>query len=338
MTDKYHHTEEETTPEMQQLLTEALLRNKGQQPDTDTEWEKFIHRIEKKKTARRLQIYTWLSTAAAVVALLLLTLPFLLTEKAQITVYQAKPHSHEVLIIDQPQQEEAQDKHPTHSQKSVNIEMKTIVVPPGKIWHGTLADGTKVWLNADTRLTYPKIFEGPNREITLHGEAYFEVAHDSNHPFLVHAGNQVTHVLGTQFNIDSYLPEVTHITLVSGRIRVVPAFNHQTTKETNHLLLNTRGESASVTERNIAMRRVNVEDVVCWRDGIELFDDASLRDILFHIGTWYNMTVVCHDEKYLNMRLHYVYDRYQEVNETLKMLENISNIKFRIEKNTIFVD
>ena len=86
------------------------------------------------------------------------------------------------------------------------------------------------------------------------------------------------------------------------------------------------------------MRRVNVEDVVCWRDGIELFDDASLRDILFHIGTWYNMTVVCHDEKYLNMRLHYVYDRYQEVNETLKMLENISNIKFRIEKNTIFVD
>lgn len=90
-----------------------------------------------------------------------------------------------------------------------------------------LADGTKVWLNAESRLRYPVAFNGKERRVELEGEACFEVAKDAEHPFIVCANGMNTMVLGTKFNVRSYSVEDRHVTLVNGKVQVTNTVNNK---------------------------------------------------------------------------------------------------------------
>ncbi|RYZ95824.1 MAG: hypothetical protein EOP47_25055 [Sphingobacteriaceae bacterium] len=94
----------------------------------------------------------------------------------------------------------------------------------GNVTHITLGDGTKIWLNGGSKLKYPETFRGKLREITIEGEAFFDVAHDADHPFIVHTGDITTQVLGTSFNIKAYPDEqLLKVDVVSGKVGIVPS-------------------------------------------------------------------------------------------------------------------
>lgn len=139
-----------------------------------------------------------------------------------------------------------------------------------------LADGTHVWLNADTRLRYPACFNTDERRVYLEGEAYFQVTKDTAHPFRVESEAQVVEVLGTQFNVYAYgHEERTYTTLVEGKVAVTASASGQ------HVQL-MPGQQASLGRQGgeIVVGEVNIQQVVDWKNGMFVFDDLSLEAIL----------------------------------------------------------
>ncbi|QBQ41876.1 DUF4974 domain-containing protein [Sphingobacterium psychroaquaticum] len=164
-----------------------------------------------------------------------------------------------------------------------------LYVPRGGIYKIMLADGTKVWLNADSRLIYPSVFGDAERAVELEGEAFFEVTSvtDSQKkkiPFIVRTKGQTVEVLGTQFNVNSYLTQpFVKTTLVEGRVQV-----HANQKK----LLLQPGQQATTSDNGTTVSRVNTSNFTAWTEGKFSFDGKSFEEILDEVGRWYNLTVV----------------------------------------------
>lgn len=316
--------------EMEQLVTEVLLREKGSSPDVDSEWQRVAAKLEPQEADHRHR-FLWATVAAvaamAVVALLLWNGLFAADNDV---IYAARPSSEAIVVAgeDGTEVSTAEQKQSLRASHGA-VKMLTITVPEGKDTKIVLADGSEVWLNAGSSLSYPTRFSGSCRRVHLKGEAYFKVSHDARHPFVVEASGWQTKVLGTQFNVRSYSAADTHVTLVEGKVSVNAASSRAVLSP---------GEDASVVSGRLQVKDVNVDDMVCWRDGIQLFDNASLRDILIQMGSWYNMNVVCRNEKDINARYHFMYDRKESVEKSVEMLRELSKVKLKIEKNTIFVE
>nr|WP_303109248.1 FecR family protein [uncultured Prevotella sp.] len=336
----------EEQQQLAQMVAEALMRDCKQAPDADAEWQKLAARMsgcsetsdESGSSTRRFSKYrilwTVVATAAAVaiVVVMFFAKDFFRTDRS--ALYQAKAEPMDIVILDEDEHEHVVKGNelalaPAPVQK---VENHTVVVPAGKDMKITLADGTQVWLNQNSRLTYPTAFRGKERKVSLKGEAYFKVTHDASHPFIVNAGDMQTRVLGTEFNVNASDASHPHVTLVEGSVSV-SSMNHPANK------VIVPGEDAALNQQGeIMVSHVDTNDVACWREGIELFDDVTLRDILVQMGSWYNVSVVCHDDAVLNTHLRYMYDRKQSLEEAVKMLNQISNNKIKLHNNTILVE
>ena len=331
---------------MEQMITEALMRDEAAAPDADEEWQKLVARMavqpavsnvavtpdEEEESSRHFSLralWTLVGTVAAIaLVVVLLNIKGLLEDKA--SVYQAKAASTDILILDEQEQEHVVKTNEIALATTSRVEQHTIVVPEGKDMKLTLSDGTEVWLNANSRLTYPTAFKGKERKVTLQGEAYFKVTHDAHHPFIVKAGDMETRVLGTEFNVNAADVTRPHVTLVQGSVKV-------TSDNYNKVIV--PGEDAAVDEQGgIKVSHVDVNDIACWKDGVQLFNDTSLRDILVQLGSWYNVSVVCHDDALLDKHLRYMYDRHRGIEEAVKMLNSITNNKIKLHNNTILIE
>lgn len=154
---------------------------------------------------------------------------------------------------------------------------------PGQRLVRHLPDGTTVHLNSGTTISYPKSF-GAVREVTLTGEAFFEVVHDGK-PFVVHAGNADTHVLGTSFNVKCEQGEDTRITLVEGKVNVIASTGESLTLEPNEQALIDAQSSA------LSKRSVNVLRYVSWKDNVLFFEQTSLGEAVTEIEKWYGVDI-----------------------------------------------
>src|SRR5690606_38098125 len=156
----------------------------------------------------------------------------------------------------------------------------------------TLPDGTHVWLNAASTLSYPTEFSGAVREVTLVGEAYFEVVKDETKPFIVQTANQQTEVLGTSFNINAYDNEtVTKTTLLTGSLRVNPTANNQPNGQSRILMPNQQ----SIIDDNgnkITVNEIDPELVSALKNGLFKFHGLSIDESLKQIERWYDIEVV----------------------------------------------
>jgi len=162
----------------------------------------------------------------------------------------------------------------------------TIETPRGGTYDVTLPDGTTVKLNAGTVLTYPTVFAKDKREVTLTGEAYFEVAKRKDQPFVVRTKNQQVLVLGTHFNINAYeTSAATKTTLLEGKVAV-----RQRLKDRQLTLL--PGEQAINNGANFSKRTVNVQQEMAWVYGKFNFDGKSLREVMDELSQWYAIDVV----------------------------------------------
>ncbi len=336
---------------LEQMVTEALMRDKLEAPDRNEEWKKLAARMaapiskveapsqDEVQKVSLFSIRTLWMTIGSVAAIAFIV--FMLSWRLQKTsgaLYEAKQQVDDIVVLDDQNNERVVKEHEITLASSTKIERHTVVVPEGKDMKLTLADGSQVWLNANSRLTYPTVFHGKNREVELQGEGYFKVTHDARHPFVVRAGDMQTCVLGTEFNVNATNLNHPHVTLVEGSVKVSSCSTHGKGAPSVSKVI-VPGEDAMMNEKGeIKVTHVDTDDVTCWKDGIQLFNDASLRDIVLQLGSWYNVNVVCHNETLLNTHLRYMYDRRKGIEEAIKMLNDISNNKIKLYNNTILIE
>ena len=203
-----------------------------------------------------------------------------------------------------------------------------ITTPRGGTYHVVLTDGTKVWLNADSRLRFPQRFADARREVTLVGEAYFEVSKNPNRPFVVKTKGQKIAVVGTSFNVAAYMDdEAEQTTLVEGEIVV------STAQHIHHL---SPGDQAVIQAGGVAIAKVDTSPFVAWKSGFIAFNEETLEHIMRGIGRWYNVDI--HFEGVdKQLRFGGMVSRYTNVSEVLRRLELTGQVHFTIEERGIVV-
>jgi len=205
----------------------------------------------------------------------------------------------------------------------------SMITPRGRQYQLVLSDGTKVWLNASSSITFPTTFIHKERRVAITGEAYFEVAKDKNHPFIVTANDIEVKVLGTHFNINSYHEEKsTKTTLLEGSVLV-------SNKKEKSLLEPGQQATQSNTGTLSVKKLENLDEVMAWRKGLFYFSNTSLENVMQQISRWYDVNIVF--EKGVPARsFDGEISRELNLDEVLKILET-NNIHFKIEGKTIRV-
>ncbi len=209
----------------------------------------------------------------------------------------------------------------------------TLSNPRGsKVIDITLADGTRVWLNADSRLTYPTIFNGRERSVEIRGEAYFEVAHDAKKPFRVNKENLEVEVLGTHFNVNTYEDEGSiKVTLLEGSVKV--------SQLTTHISQQIKpGQQAILTDNThlATDNTVDIEQVMAWKNGTFDFGVATdIKTIMKQIARWYDVDIEYQANK--PVKIGGAISRQSNVSAVLEMLEKTGSLKFRIEGKKVIV-
>lgn len=162
----------------------------------------------------------------------------------------------------------------------------TLSTDRGKEFQVILPDGTKVWLNASSSITYPIAFIGKNRRVSMTGEAYFEVAKNAAVPFIVETHQQETTALGTSFNINSYEDEEkVRTTLLEGLVRISHSSTHQ--------LLRPGQQSVIGKEpTDMLIRETDVQQAIAWKNGYFSFMNADIKVIMRQLSRWYDVEVI----------------------------------------------
>lgn len=180
---------------------------------------------------------------------------------------------------------------PSEKGLATATQYNTISTPKGGQYQIVLVDGTKVWLNAASSLTFPTVFNGNERSVELSGEGYFEVntvlgSGIKNKPFIVKASDQEVTVLGTHFNINSYVDEVSTVTtLMEGRIQVSQL-------STSHSKLLIPGQQSVVTlNKGISVSTVNPSSAMAWKNGLFQFQGSDIQNVMRQFSRWYDVEV-----------------------------------------------
>lgn len=207
------------------------------------------------------------------------------------------------------------------------ISLNTLTTPNGGQYQLILPDGTKIWLNAASSVTYPTAFAGNERKISISGEAYLEVAKDAAHPFIVTANDQKIQVLGTSFNINAYNNEsATRTTLLEGSIKVSQA---------NTQLTLAPSQQAITSVSGITIETPDTEAVMAWKNGLFHFNSAGIEEIMRQVARWYDIEVV-YEGKITTDRFTGKVARTANISELLKVLEE-SGLHFKIQNQKIIV-
>jgi transmembrane sensor len=214
--------------------------------------------------------------------------------------------------------------------KNADIEFNTIVTPRGGQYWVILADGTRVLLNAASYLRYPTAFTGTDRKVELKGEAYFEVAKDKAHPFIVSTDKQDVEVLGTHFNINSYTDEpATKTTLLEGSVKVTDL----QTKQTGMLI---PGQQAVLKDHHVVISAANTEEAMAWKNGYFIFESEGITSIMRKVSRWYDVDVVF-DGPVPTDKFGGSVNRFANVSQLLDKLELTNKVHFKIEGRRIMV-
>jgi transmembrane sensor len=168
---------------------------------------------------------------------------------------------------------------------SLPIAYNTVTAPRGGQGGITLSDGTKVWLNAASSITFPTAFNADNRTVTITGEVYFEVVHDTKRPPLrIIANNQIVEDIGTKFNINAYPDEPDMKTsLLEGSIEISAGNEHSILEP---------GQQARIGQNKFnVVRDADLEEATAWHKGLFQFHDASIQTVMRQLARWYDVDI-----------------------------------------------
>ncbi|MDD3333148.1 MAG: FecR domain-containing protein [Proteiniphilum sp.] len=268
-----------------------LLKHPLQEADGVKGFNSFTHRL---KVRKRQKIFVSLLQYAAI-SLLLIASSFFLTR---------------ALIL----------------QSNATAEMNTLYVPAGQRAQLTLHDGTQVWLNAHSTLTYPARFSRNRREVSVVGEAYFDVVENREKPFIVTTQQLTMEVLGTKFNVFSY-PDAgyTQTALVEGSLKV-----SETGKKSQPVLLSPN-QQVTYSDNKIRLEKLSNPEYLLWRDGIYAFENERLIDIIEKLELYYDITIKVEDPEIFNVRYTGKFRQRDGIDEILHILQKIQS--FSIERD-----
>jgi len=315
---------------------------------------------EKIRACRRKQLWIQVVVAASVVILFALSFVFFYTPKSEeMSPVLAKVHAGgtkaTLIVADGIQVDLMQDnlqevigqygatvlKDKKNELRYDNVEVNdeieekpvyhTISAPVGGEYHFTLADGTMVWLNSSSRLTFPTRFTGDMREVLAEGEVYFDVQHDENKPFIVRVNDVSVRVLGTKFCVSAY-PENEGImtTLEQGAVQVTSGDNQAVLKP---------GYQAVVDQRSgtISQRAVELSLYTSWVRGVFEYENMELDDIVVQLARWYDVQFTFSASEYKKRRFTGVVRKYEDLNGVLDMIEKTTNVKFIINGRNVTI-
>lgn len=210
---------------------------------------------------------------------------------------------------------------------TVDNKMNTLEVPKKYTFKVILADGTKVWLNADSKLHYPTQFVGNERKVDLSGEAYFEVTPNKQKPFIVQTGKQQIQVLGTHFNVQSYPNKPIITSLLEGKVAV----NALTSHKSKVLLPGDQSRINSLGD--IEVKHIdNIADYIAWKDGYFQLNGTPIADIMDVLSRWYDFEYDTSGMKQSNIKLYGKIHKSASLDQALQILSQF-DIKYSIYKN-----
>lgn len=233
-------------------------------------------------------------------------------------------------------QMESQDGTLTYRNNPGNYSNKQheLIIPRGGKYSLVLGDGTKVWINSESRLKYPVNFSNEERTVFLSGEAYFDVAEDKSRPFNVITDKQVVSVLGTEFNVSAYSDQSTeHTTLVEGKVKV--SIN---SVEVTDIL--TPGFQAHLDKRSNQYSNREVDTFIFsgWKDDLFVFEDEPLGDMLTTLSRWYDVQVFYNNAEASNIKFTGEIERYESFENILRLIEKTNTVRFEIKNRSVIVN
>ncbi|MEY8591277.1 FecR domain-containing protein [Butyricimonas hominis] len=353
-------------------LTATLLHSKIADPvnrherdelinklNTNFSWQKVEQRITRKNTTTTSHKLIWWSSSVAAVILLAITI-FLYTppkearEKAM-PIAEVQTGSSKAIFITPDGKQfnlSLQDSSRTlelgagiravtrgrsieyvgNTYSTVDAGKPNIIqVPRGGEYELILPDGTHVWINSDSKLSFPVHFTSEKREVLLSGEAYFDVAKMKDCPFIVKTQNLAIKVLGTEFNVRAYPDaEVTETTLCRGSVNVSDGKSDITLQPSQQAVY-------VKANKDLSTRRVDVRLYTTWKNGIFMFENKPLEEIMTTLSRWYNINVFYANPAVKTYHFTGDLERYSNFQKTLNMIEKATSIKFIINGNTVTV-
>ena len=216
-----------------------------------------------------------------------------------------------------------------HSKNTGRVFYNTMATPAGGQYHLVLPDGTGVWLNAASSITYPTAFSGRERNVSVTGEVYFEVTKNAAMPFKVKSGEQTVEVLGTHFNVNAYDNEsAVKTTLAEGKVKV--------TDKDKTLLLQPGQQVQNNRSGNLSLiSHPDMEETLAWKDGLFRFNGTDIETIMRQVARWYNVEVIYKDK--ISEQFVAEIPRSVKVSKLLELLELTKQVHFIINKRTITV-
>ncbi|MEY8685388.1 FecR family protein [Bacteroides sp. AN502(2024)] len=214
------------------------------------------------------------------------------------------------------------------------VKANILITPRGGEFKIVLEDGTEVWLNAESRLTYPETFGSEERRVSVQGEAYFKVHKDAEKPFYIETDGQLIRVYGTEFNVRSYEEdEAVCTTLVEGSISIRPVGTGQ-----GELILAPNHQSLfNKKDATASLRTVNPEVFVSWKNGMFVFEEQNLEQIMCTLSRWYNFTYTFKDESLKATVFMGSIPRYAEFDDVIRILEKSGGIKLEMKGPNIIL-
>ncbi len=210
------------------------------------------------------------------------------------------------------------------------VEYNTLVIPRGGEYELELADGTRVWLNSESKLIYPVRFSGDIREVQMEGEICFQVAKNEKQPFIVKTKDVAVKVLGTLFNMEAYSDTRGVVTtLVEGRVNVSNGQGERVVEP---------GQQVVATGDELVVTEVDAEQFISWTRGICFFNEASLEEIMEKLGRWYDMEVFFVSPSLKEAHFSLEIKRYDNIADVLGKIEKTGRVKFKVNGRTVMVE
>jgi len=296
------------------------------------DWAKISHRIGKDKQGKTIQYGAafWLKIAAVLIVVMVLAGGYFLRERSSIVI-------------------------------SKDIVYNEIIIPFGQKSQLILSDGTKIWINAGTKIRFPNRFGGKIREVWLNGEAFFDVAKDASKPFYVHTNDLNIRALGTSFNVKAYDDEgIVETTLVTGKIQIEKNKTDGTDEkevilEPNCKAIFIKNESVVIDENSLIAQdikrqvnkpleirkifvaeQVKIEPIVSWTEGRLVFEDETFENIAKQLERRYGIQIVIDNEELKKSRYTGVLKKIS-VEQAMKALQLTTKFTYTIHDNVLTI-
>jgi transmembrane sensor len=213
------------------------------------------------------------------------------------------------------------------------VQMLTTTSTRGQKFTITMNDGSKVYLNSSSTLSYPATFPSDKREVFLEGEAFFEVTRNENRPFLIHSGNITTKVLGTSFNVNAFDANNISVSVATGKVQVdIDSASRTTSNPSNSVVLLPEQQAIYHKQNGLTTASIDIERFIAWKNNTLRFEDASLQEVAVVLERWYNVTIEFGDPGIKKCRINGQY-KDQTLNSVLESIQYMYKINYEFSED-----